>query len=99
MELMWNSLLLATFLLIGDPPGDPVTVALSREGNPSEGYVVLFQYEFKNHVLVEGAEHPIKLPSLSEGAQVGYGFVYFTGQPEGSLSNQVLFRLSSILSG
>lgn len=96
MELMWNPLLLATFLLIGDPLGDPLTVALSREAkaNVSEGCDVLFQYEFKNYVVVEGEEHAIKLPPLSEGVQVGYGFVYFTGQPEGAFSNLVLFLVS-----
>jgi len=91
---MWNLLLLVTFLLIGDSPGDPITVALSREADGSESYDVLFQYEFKNYVVVEGEEHPIKLPPLSEGLQVGYGFVYFTGHPEGALSNQVLFLVS-----
>src|SRR5262245_49860223 len=93
---MWNLLPLVTFLVIGDSPGDPITVALSREAeaNAYEGYDVLFQYEFKDSVVVEGEEHPMKPPPLSEGLQVGYGFVYFTGQPEGALSNRVLFLVS-----
>jgi len=74
-----------------------VMVPLTRESklmDPSSGYLVLFEYDFKNRVLVDGKEYPIKPPAFKEGARVGYGLVYFTGQPEGALAKHVLFLLS-----
>jgi thiol-disulfide isomerase/thioredoxin len=94
MVPMWNSWLFALLCSIFGPPEEIVTVPLSLEAKPVDGpseFDVLFEYERKDQILVDGKEYTIIPPALPEGGRVGYGFIYFTGQPEGALEKQDLF--------
>src|SRR5262245_12646511 len=94
---MWNSLLFALLCSISGPPQEIVTVPLSLEAKPVDGpsgFDVLFEYERKDRILVDGKEYNITSPALPEGGRVGYGFIYFKGQPKGALEKQVLFLVA-----
>ncbi len=65
---------------------------LPHEGH---GFVPLFEYDGTAHVMYAGDALEIVPPALGEAAgDVAYGFVYFTGQPDGKLENNILFLVA-----
>lgn len=92
---MLNRLLLATLCAVPGGSGETLAVPLSPDARPIDsGCDVLFAYSLDGRVLVDGKEYFITPPPLEEGKRVGYGLVYFTGQPEGSIPRQNLFLVA-----
>ena len=79
---MWGSLLFAVLGSVPVTPEETNTIELSPDSTAIDsGCNVLFKYDFKNRVLVDGKEHGIVPPPLEAGARVGYGFIYFRSFP------------------
>ena len=61
----------------------------------SFGITALYQYEGEGRIVHNKKNHPVQLPDLSPAAKLAYGFVFFTGWPDGALSRTHLLFVES----
>lgn len=84
-------------LIAGDDAPEILTLPLAFEkklANEGHGFVSLFEYVTPSRIMYEGREHTIVGPTIEGDVPVGYGFIYFAGQPQGVLDREVLFLVA-----
>jgi hypothetical protein len=73
---------------------EAITIPLHFEkkmDSVSHGFLPLYEYGGDTKIMHEGKQLAIVAPSLDLDVEVAYGFVYFTGQPNGAIDREILF--------
>jgi len=91
-------LAVSSLLAIDFRASDETEVRLAFEkklANEGHGFVALFEYEGEGSVMHDGEPCAVVLPaSIGASTEIAYGFIYFTGRPDGKLENDILFLVA-----